>query len=62
MMTVQGKVVIWEGIAAHVLVDGDADVEIIDVDPEHEDYEALKNYVGSSPKEESTVSHFEEGV
>ena len=60
------KIIIEEGIAVGVLADGDVEVEIIDVDPYYEDYEALQSYekeVRSDPslkEREFTVAHFED--
>ena len=42
--SVKVKVIIEEGIAAGVLADGDVEVEIIDIDPDYRDYEALRKY------------------
>lgn len=67
-MAVKVKIVIWEGIVTNVLADGDVDVEIIDVDPDYEDYEALKKYeeeLHTDPElkeREYTVAHFESGA
>ena len=61
------KVIIKEGIAAGVLADGDVEVEIIDIDPDYRDYEALRMYeaeIRSDPvmKEQAfTVAAFEDG-
>lgn len=38
------KVVIQDGIVTEVLADGTADVEVIDIDRDYEDYEALIQY------------------
>ena len=60
------KIIIKEGIAVGALADGDVEVEIIDIDPDYEDYEALKSYEkevrsNSSLRErEFTVAHFED--
>lgn len=65
-MAAKVKVVIWEGIVTDVLADGDVDVEIIDVDPDYEDYKELKIYeeeIHSDPtlkKQDFTVAHFGE--
>lgn len=69
MSKVRVKVIINDGIAVGVLADGDVDVEIVDVDKDYEDYEALKEYEeklygDTTLKErEYTVAHFgdEEG-
>lgn len=67
-MSVKVKVIIWEGIVIDVLADGDVDVEIIDVDPDYEDYEELKIYeeeLHSDPalkEQDFTVAHFREEV
>ena len=59
------KIIIEEGIAVGVLADGDVEVEIIDIDPDYEDYEALQSYekeIRSAPslkEREFTVAHFE---
>ena len=61
------KIIIEEGIAVGVLADGDVEVEIIDIDPDYEDYEALQSYekeVRNDPslrEREFTVAHFEDG-
>ena len=65
-MTVKVKIIIEEGISVGVLSDGDVEVEIIDIDPDYEDYEALKSYekeIRSDPglrEREFTVAHFED--
>lgn len=65
---VKVKVIIEEGIVTSVLADGSVEVEIVDIDPDYEDYEALKKYeeeLHSDPdlkEREYTVAHFEEGV
>ena len=65
-MTVKVKIIIEEGITTGVLADGDVEVEIIDIDPDYEDYEALQSYekkICSAPslkKREFTVAHFED--
>ena len=41
---VKVKVIIEEGIPTGVLADGDVEVEIVDIDPDYGDYEALKKY------------------
>lgn len=38
------KVIIQDGIVTEVLADGAADVEVIDIDRDYEDYEALIQY------------------
>ena len=43
-MAVKVKVIIEEGIATGVLADGDVEVEIVDIDPDYEDCEALRSY------------------
>ena len=59
------KVIIEEGIAVGVLADGDVDVEIVDIDPDYEDYEALRKYeeeIRGDPamkEREFTVAAFE---
>ena len=64
---VKVKVIIEEGIVASVLADDDVEVEIIDIDPDYEDYEALKKYkeeVSGDPtmrEREFTVAAFENG-
>ena len=65
-MAVKVKIIIEEGIATGVLADGDVEVEIIDIDPDYEDYEALKSYekeIRNDPSlkdREFTVAHFED--
>lgn len=67
MSKIRVKVIINDGIAVGVLADGDVDVEIVDVDEDYEDYEALKEYeeeLYGDPtlkEREYTVAHFEEG-
>lgn len=67
-MAMKVKVIIWEGIVTGVLADGDVDVEIIDVDPDYEDYKELKIYeeeLHSDPalkEQDFTVAHFGEEV
>ena len=64
---VKVKVIIEEGIATSVLANGDVEVEIIDIDPDYRDYEALRKYeeeVRDDPvmKERAfTVAAFEDG-
>ena len=64
---VKVKVIIEEGIATGVLADGDVEVEIIDIDPDYGDYEALRKYeeeIRSDPAlkaREFTVARFEDG-
>ena len=64
---VKVKVIIEEGIATGVLADGDVEVEIIDIDPDYRDYEALRKYqveIRRDPamKERAfTVAAFEDG-
>lgn len=66
MSEIRVKVIINDGIAVGVLADGDVDVEIVDVDQDYEDYEALKKYVEelhgdpTLKEQEYTVAHFEE--
>lgn len=61
------KVIIEEGIATGVLADGDVEVEIVDIDPDYEDYKALKEYeeeIRGDPalkEREFAVAHFEDG-
>ena len=61
------KVIIEEGIAVSVLSDGDVEAEVVDIDPDYEDYEALRKYeeeLRGDPamKERAfTVAHFEDG-
>ena len=63
---VKVKVIIEEGIATGVLADGDVEVEIIDIDPDYRDYEALRMYeaeIRSDPvmkEREFTVARFED--
>ena len=65
-MTVKVKIIIEEGIAVGVLADGEVEVEIIDIDPDYEDYEALKSYekeirIDPGLREcQFTVAHFED--
>ena len=65
-MAVTIKVIIDEGIVTGILADGEAEVEIVDIDPDYEDYHALQRYeteVRSDPslkEREFTVAHFEE--
>ena len=64
-MAVQVKVIIEEGVATGVLADGDVEVEIIDIDPDYEDCEALRRYeekLRNDPilkEQDYTVAHFE---
>ena len=64
---VKVKVIIEEGIATSVLANGDVEVEIIDIDPDYEDYEALRKYEEEfrgdpAMKERAfTVATFEDG-
>ena len=64
---VKVKVIIEEGIATGVLADGDVEVEIIDIDPDYRDCEALRKYeeeVRGDPAmkdQEFTVARFEDG-
>ena len=66
-MTVTVKIIIEEGITTGVLADGDVEVEIIDIDPDYEDYEALKSYEkeirsdSGLRERQFTVAHFEDG-
>ena len=61
------KVIIEEGIATGVLANGDVEVEIIDIDPDYRDYEALRKYeeeVRDDPalrERAFTVAAFEDG-
>lgn len=61
------KIIIEEGIAAGVLADGDVEVEIIDIDPDYGDYEALRRYeaeIRADPalkEREFTVAAFADG-
>ena len=65
-MTVKVKIIIEEGIAVGVLADGDVEIEIIDIDPDYEDYEALKSYEEEIRSDlglrecQFTVAHFED--
>ena len=64
-MAVKVKVIIEEGIATSVLADGDVEVEIVDIDPDYEDCDALRNYekeLRNDPvlkERDYTVAHFE---
>lgn len=64
-MAVQVKVIIEEGVATGVLADGDVEVQIIDIDPDYEDCEALRRYEKELRLDPSlkvrdyTVAHFE---
>ena len=64
---VKVKVIIEEGIATGVLADGDVEVEIVDIDPDYEDYEALRKYeeeIRADPalkEREFAVAAFEDG-
>ena len=66
-MAVKVKVIIEEGIATGVLADGDVEVEIVDIDPDYEDCDALRGYeegLRNDPvlkEREFTVAHFEGG-
>lgn len=42
--TVRVKVIIYDGVVFDVLADGYANVEIIDIDKDYKDYEALLQY------------------
>lgn len=62
------KVIIRDGIVSEVLTDGQADVEIIGIDKDYEDYDALCKYEQALYEDTSlksvdfTVAHFgEEG-
>ena len=61
------KVIIEEGIVSGVLANGDAEVEIVDIDPDYEDYEALRKYeeeIRNDPalqEREFTVARFGDG-
>lgn len=65
-MALKVKVIINEGVASSVLADGDVEVEIIDIDPDYEDYEALREYEEELYEQEDlkpidfTTAHFEE--
>ncbi len=60
------KVIINDGIVTGVLADGAVDVEIIDVDEDYEDCEALKKYESevyedkTLEEQQFTVAHFRE--
>lgn len=60
------KVIIKDGIVVDVLADGQADIEIVDIDKDYGDYEKLceyerELYEGSSLKSVNfTVARFEE--
>lgn len=60
------KVIITDGIASGVLANKKVDVEIISIDKDYEDYEALCQYEDSLHDDETlqervfTVAHFEE--
>lgn len=62
------KIVITDGIASSVLANKKVDVEIISIDKDYEDYEALCQYEDSLRDDETlqkwdfTVAHFEEDV
>ena len=43
-MAVKVKVISGEGIATDVLANGDVEVEIVDIDPDYEDCDALRCY------------------
>ena len=64
--SVKVKIIIEEGIATGVLADGDVEVEVLDIDPDYRDYEALKKYeeeIRGDPamkEREFTVAHFED--
>lgn len=65
MSKIRVKVIINDGIVTGVLADGDAEVEVIDIDKDYEDYEAISKYeeeVRSDPslkERDYTVAHFE---
>ena len=40
-MAIRVKVIIMDGVVSDVLSDGDVDVEIVDVNKDYEDYDAL---------------------
>lgn len=60
------KIIILDGITVNVLADGAADVEIVDIDSDYEDYEALCRYEAELLSNESlheipfAVAHFGE--
>lgn len=60
------KVIINDGIVTQVLADGQADVEIVGIDKDYEDYERLREYEqklhkdGSLKNIDFVVAHFEE--
>lgn len=60
------KVIINDGVVTGVLADGSVDVEIIDVDEDYEDCEALKKYEKEVYEDKTleerqfTVAHFGE--
>lgn len=60
------KVIIRDGIVSEVLTDGQADVEIIGIDKDYEDYDALCRYEQSLYEDaglksiDFTVAHFGE--
>ena len=64
---VKVKIIIEEGIATGVLADGDVEIEIVDIDPDYEDYEALREYekeIRGDPalkEREFAVAHFGDG-
>ena len=64
-MAVKVKVIIEEGIAAGILADGDVEVEIVDIDPDYEDCDALRCYeegLRNDPalkEQEFTAAYFE---
>ena len=66
-MAVRVKVIIEEGVATGVLADGDVEVEIVDIDPDYEDCEALRSYeegLRNDPvwkEQKYIVAHFEAG-
>ena len=66
-MAVKVKVIIEEGIVTSVLANGDVEVEIVDIDPDYEDCEALRSYkerLRNTPvlrEREYTIAHFEGG-
>ena len=60
------KIIIHDGITINVLSDGMANVEIVDIDSDYEDYDALCAYEANLLHDRSlselpfTVAHFEE--
>lgn len=64
MSKIRVKVIINDGVACGVLADGDVDVEIVDVDRDYEDADALEKYEEELRNDPSlkeldyTVAHF----